>query len=560
MAVRTFGNLKLDDNGYWIISEAEPHICIKLKAIFRKIDKYGNKFKFLDTPENCHDLSWFIGRYPLAVTEGNLKILLRQKRNHIAELNELESIMLPEYTPGPMMLKSGYAGRHYQVKGVEIFMKRKRLLIGDDIGLGKTLIGILSMMQPGTAPCIVVVQTHLVKQWRDEIQKFTNLHVHLMKGRSAYSLPQADVYITKYSCISGWTDIMAKKFFKMAIFDECQELRRTDSDKYRAARVVSLNVDFCMGLSASPIYNYGDEIYNVVDCLNEGALGNRTEFMREWLGYDGKRVSDPKALGAYLRENFIMIRRTRQEVGRELPPINKIIQEVEFDEVAVKEAEDIARQLAIKVTTGSFVERGAAARDLDVFVRHNTGVSKARGVAAYLKILLENDEPVLVAAWHRDVYKILMEELAEFKPVMYTGSESPAQKEKAKQAFISGETNCFIISLRSGIGLDGLQQRCNTVVFAELDWSPKVHDQVAGRIDRDGQENQVTVIYLVSNCGSDPLIIDMLGIKSSQSHGIINPLDNTLPEQFSDETRIKLLAKKYLEKKKEFTLVQGNLF
>ena len=72
--------------------------------------------------------------------------------------------------------------------------------------------------------------------------------------------------------------------------------------------------------------------------------------------------------------------------------------------------------------------------------------------------------------------------------------------------------------------------------------------QLIGRVDRDGQKEQVTVIYLVSDYGSDPLIIDMLGVKSSQSHNIINPL-TPVAEQYSDDSRLKLLAEKFLSKK-----------
>jgi SNF2 family DNA or RNA helicase len=559
MAIRTYGSLSLH-NGIWFIRHAEPHICIKLKAIFTKLSKTAKEFTFIDSPENCHDLSWFIERYPLEISSDDLQKLHQQKENHILNINELESILLPTHIPETVRLKNGYAGRDYQLKGMEIYLKVKRLLIGDDIGIGKTLIGILSLLHPNTVPCCVVLQTHLPAQWKYEIEKFTNLRVYLMKGRTPYNLPDADVYITKYSCVGGWVDIFRKKIFKSAIFDECQELRINGSQKYRGAEALSESVEYCCGLSASPIYNYGNEIYNVIDAINPGALGRRDDFNREWLSWDGKKVSDPQALGTYLRENFLMLRRTRQEVGRELPPINKIVHTVEYDEDEVKKAEEIAIQLAIKVTSGSFVERGAAARDLDVFVRHSTGVAKAKGVAEYLKILLDNEEPVLVAAWHRDVYDILLKELAEYHPVMYTGTESPVQKERAKQDFISGKTNCFIISLRSGIGLDGLQERCNTVVIAELDWSPQVHNQVIGRVDRDGQQRQVTAIYLVSDCGSDPVIIDMLGIKASQSHGIINPLETSTGQQYSDDSRIKLLAQKYLEKKTGNKHLQTSLF
>jgi hypothetical protein len=72
-----------------------------------------------------------------------------------------------------------------------------------------------------------------------------------------------------------------------------------------------------------------------------------------------------------------------------------VIHEVEYDHDEVKKQEDLLRQLAIKVTTGSFIERGEASRELDMLMRLMTGVSKARYVAAYVKMLLDNGEPVL---------------------------------------------------------------------------------------------------------------------------------------------------------------------
>ena len=107
----------------------------------------------------------------------------------------------------------------------------------------------------------------------------------------------------------------------------------------------------------------------------------------------------------------------------------------------------------------------------------------------------------------------------------------------------------MIISLRSGVGLDGLQGRCKIVVVGELDWSPSTHTQLIGRVDRDGQPDQVTAIYLVSDDGSDPPVTDLLGLKASQANDIIDPLAG-VQTQHSDETVIQKLAKQYLEKKK----------
>ncbi|HEY4288254.1 MAG TPA: DEAD/DEAH box helicase [Puia sp.] len=553
MALKTFGNLRYHpDENRWGLHDLKPHVCIKLKALFPKIGKGAiAPFFFQNTPEICHDLLWFIDRYPLAAADDDLDRLMDGRNQQRATVAALESILMPDYDPPMITLKPGFTPRNYQLQAARFDAVQKRWLCGDDLGLGKTLEAILALRNQAKLPALVCVQTHLPKQWKEEgIEKFTDLRTHIIKGTKPYSLPEADVYIIKYSCLSGWVDVFQTGFFKSVTFDEIQELRITGSDKYCAAKVLCENVEYVLGMSATPIYNYGDEIFNVLDLINPGCLGNLDDFLREWSGSWGRhaKINDPIALGSYLRDNYLFLRRTRAQVGRELPQVNKIVHTVGYDSGEVKKSQDIARQLAMKVIGGSFMERGQAARELDSLLRHQTGVSKAREVAAFVRILLDNNEPVLLAGWHRDVYDIWMAELQEFKPVMYTGSETPRQKELAKHAFITGETNLFIISLRSGVGLDGLQQRCKTVVIGELDWSPMVHTQLIGRVDREGQENQVTAYFPVSEFGSDPVIIDLLGLKSSQAHGIIDPL-TAIPEQFSDESRIKLLAQSYLNNK-----------
>jgi hypothetical protein len=203
------------------------------------------------------------------------------------------------------------------------------------------------------------------------------------------------------------------------------------------------------------------------------------------------------------------------------------------------------RALATAVTRGSFVQRGQAAREFDLRLRHATGVAKATHVAAFCKILLEAKQPIVLTGWHRDVYDIWLRELAAYNPVLYTGSESPRQKRRAVEAFTSGASNLFILSLRSGAGLNGLQFRSHTIVHGELDWSPQVHAQCTARLDRPGQEQVVDEIYLVADGGADPAIVGVLGLQSSQSAALLDPLA-AAGDQPQDSTRIRQLAELYL--------------
>jgi SNF2 family DNA or RNA helicase len=361
-------------------------------------------------------------------------------------------------------------------------------------------------------------------------------------------LPAGDVYLFRYSQIRGWTDVFEKMCFPTVIYDEIQKLRTgLTSETGQAAKVLSEKSQRRLGLTGSPIYGYGREIYEVLRFIDPDVLGAREDFMREWTE-DLKHLKDAQALGSYLREQHVYLRRTKEDVGQQMPPVNKIVQTVEHCQADLDAVEAIARHLAITATSGSFTERGEAARELDWRLRQATGVSKARGVAAYVRLLLENKQPVLLAGWHREVYDIWLKELKGFNPQMYTGTESPAAKDRAKKAAMNGESDLVIISLRSGAGLDGLQHRFSDLVIGELDWSPGVHQQLIWRLDREGQKNPVTAHFLVSEDGSDPVVISRLGIKSSEARGVNDP-HLGVEKVHVDTSNMVALARAFLDRK-----------
>jgi SNF2 family DNA or RNA helicase len=324
-----------------------------------------------------------------------------------------------------------------------------------------------------------------------------------------------------------------------------------DSQKTHAAAELHKTLSYCMGLSATPIYNYGAEVFNVLSAIAPAAVGRLDEFYREWCdGHSEKAcLKDPDAFGAYLREHHWMVRRTRKEVGRELPPTQTMVETIDYDPTALEKIDVEATELAHLVLKGAFQESGEAARLLDIKLRQATGIAKAPFVAAFVQMLVAAEgESVLLAGWHREVYEVWEHYLrmAKIPVCYYTGTESPSQKEQSKMDFITGEKKVMFISLRSGAGLDGLQQVCKTVVFGELDWSPGVHEQVRGRLFRDGQKSNVAEIFLVANGGSDPIISDMLGLKNAQVKGLLEPGTGGLAKLQTDAGRIKRLAEQFL--------------
>jgi SNF2 family DNA or RNA helicase len=454
--------------------------------------------------------------------------------------------------------------REYQRIAADLAMKTGRLLIADDVGLGKTCDAICTFTDPSNLPALVVTLAHLPKQWAREIEKFApKLRTHVIKkgtvydickGRRGEKLMFPDVIVINYHKLGGWAETLAG-VVKTVVYDEVQELRRTESLKYAAAEHVSEGATLRIGLSATPIFNYGGEIYSVLSAIEPGCLGQRDEFMREWCDSymaDRPKIRDPKAFGSYLREQGLMIRRTRSEVGRELEPLTKIVQAVEADTEALSKIEDSAAELAKIILSQNTLKKGVkmhAAEELSNIVRQATGIAKAPYVADFVRMLAEADEPVLLYCWHREVYSILNAKLADLGPVMYTGSESPNQKQAAKEAFLNGESKILMMSLRAGAGLDGLQFKCRTVVFGELDWSPGVHEQCIGRVHRDGQTDPVMAYFLLSDYGSDPVMLDVLGVKKSQSQGIRDPNADLIETAQASIPDVKRLAESFLKQR-----------
>jgi SNF2 family DNA or RNA helicase len=244
-----------------------------------------------------------------------------------------------------------------------------------------------------------------------------------------------------------------------------------------------------------------------------------------------------------------MLRRTRTDVGRELPALSRSIHHIDADTDALDKIGKSAAELARIILQQGETKRGqkmSASEELSNILRQATGIAKAPYVAEFVRLLVESGEKVVLYGWHRTVYDIWLDRLKDLNPVMYTGSESVTQKEAAKAAFISGASQILIISLRSGAGLDGLQQVCRTVVFGELDWSPGVHEQCVGRIYRDGQPDPVLAYYLLAEAGSDPIVADVLNLKKSQIDGVRDPEADLIETLEVEEGHIKRLAESFL--------------
>lgn len=497
------------------------------------------------------DIGWLMLRYPLAVSpqdEKRWKDALDEARTDYRR-RELARVAPPQMDPPA----SAFLGtlRDFQKTGLSFLLMTPRALLADEMGLGKTVQALAALATVRAYPVLLVVPPHLVRNWQAEIDRFLRVsgrmpRVHVLKGLKPYPLPAANIYIVHYLLLRGWKEALGQYDFRSVIFDEIQELRRAGTEKYSAASLLSEKSSRVWGLSGTPIYNQGGEIWNIVNILDFHFLGDFESFSREWCaGYGNNIVLKPDLLGEHLRREGLMLRRTKQEVLPELPEKRRLVQEIDADDALYRNLmapvfSKLRRWKNDDKMTAS--ERALLEDQISQEERQATGLAKAPYVCQFVRALTEDGEKVLLFAHHHAVMDYYKKELKSARPVFITGRETGAQKEDAVERFMTGKTDLCCISLRAASGLN--LQRATCVVFGELDWSPAVHSQAEDRAHRIGQKDSLLCYYLVSPRGSDRDIQEALGLKVSQFLSLMGDKPETEEQRLMDAS----IARRHVEK------------
>lgn len=555
----TFGRLVYRD-GFWVV-RAEPDAMVFFRRLFPRSKRDGQDVsaaQIKDSPTTARDLAWFMDRFPLTMSTEDRQRLYTGRTRQVESERYVAGILAGTELPRPFDL--ALPARDYQAVAAEMALRTGGLLCADQVGLGKTVCGLATLADPQMRPALCVVETQLQLQWQAQIGKFLpRARTHILKQGKPYPLPvpAPDILICNYEKLDGWADVLAPVVVGV-VFDEVQALRHHDTNKYRAARHVSEHAKVRLGLSGTPIHNYGGEMYNIAEILRPGALGTREEFTTSWCdGVDERgrsKVKDPRALQAHLKRMGLMLRRTCKDVGREVPPLFRTLHQVQVATLDLTRtsrsatALDYARQLLASGSTP--LQRLQAGGQLDAIMRQATGVAKAPGVADLAKLVLEEEQRIVIAAHHHAVHDLISQELQEYGVMRFTGKEGA--KEKARAVELFGQRNgprVLLMAIRAGAGLDGLQYLARVIIHAELDWSPVPHHQLDGRLARDGQAESVHSIFAVTTEGSDPIVLDTAGVKMGQIDGLLSADDaDGVFEHQTDPDKLRRLAQYVLER------------
>lgn len=202
------GLLKYRD-GMWGVGHLKPHVAMRFKDVFKGIP-FGSTppFQLRDRLDIATDLDWFMQRYPLDMDQHTRQALDERLYLHAEQQRAVTQILTQRYEPSLVTgFRPGEAPEPYQLRAADLFKETGRLLLMDDVGLGKTVSFLASIADGWGLPAAVVVQPHLSTQWvKQYIERFTHLKAIEVTKTRPHKLQSADMYVFRYTNIAGWVD------------------------------------------------------------------------------------------------------------------------------------------------------------------------------------------------------------------------------------------------------------------------------------------------------------------------------------------------------------------
>lgn len=412
--------------------------------------------------------------------------------------------------------------RDYQREGFRWLTRLASLGVGaclaDDMGLGKTLQAIaLILDRAPQGPTLVVAPTSVLFNWEAEIQRFapTLRPVTLVGDRKAVvdALGPFDVLIVSYGLMQqeSVAALLSGTSFKTLVLDEAQAIKNAGTR--RSQSVMTLQGEFRLILTGTPLENHLGELWNLFRFINPGLLGSEESFNQRFAHPIERNASrDARHRLKQLIQPYIL-RRTKTQVLEELPERTEIELKVVLGprEAAFYEAlrRNVLNELDAPVPDGENQRfkvlaaitklRRACCNPNLVAPDLGLSSSKMELLGTVLEELIENRHKALVFSQFVDHLSLVRAEL-ERKGIayQYLDGQTPAPlRKRAVEAFQAGDGEVFLISLKAGgAGLN--LTAADYVIHLDPWWNPAVEDQASSRAHRMGQDRPVTVYRLVT--------------------------------------------------------------
>ena len=443
----------------------------------------------------------------------------------------------------------------YQLEGIAFAAGAGRAILADDMGLGKTIQGVgaaeILAREAGIGRVLVVCPASLKSQWRNEIHRFSDRSVQLVTGTAAERTRQYDneSFFTVCNYEQVLRDILAIERIRwdLIILDEGQRIKNWES---KTARVVKgLRSPFALVLSGTPLENRLDELYSVVQFVDDRRLSPAFRFFhRHRVVDENGKVLGYKNLDQ-LRENLrpILLRRTRESVLQQLPPrtteivrIPPTAEQSELHDAHMRTVSMIARKHYIsemdllRMQKALLMCRMSADGTYLVDKKKPGYSSKLEYIEELLDgLFAEQDRKALLFSEWTTMLNLIEPMLARRKLdyVRLDGSVPQKKRQSLVNRFRDDQRCRLFVSTNAGsTGLN--LQAANTVINVDLPWNPAVLEQRVARAHRMGQQQPVQVYVLVTEETIEESLLGTLSAKHDLALAALDPDSNVKQVDF----------------------------
>lgn len=442
----------------------------------------------------------------------------------------------------------------YQKEGIRFAFGKGKSIIADEMGLGKTVqaIGAAELLRKAglVSSVLIICPTSLKYQWQKEIEKFTDSSALVIEGDPVKraQMYKSDVFykIVSYHAMNRDVRLKGEMFAECVIMDEVQRLKNWNTQIARSAR--HIHSDYSIVLSGTPLENKLEDLYSVMQLVDQYCLGPYYKFVEETTVRDdtGKVLSYRNLNMVSEKIRSRLIRRRKADVSLQMPArTDKLLfvpmtpqQREMHDEwkAAVAKivykwkrmhfiSETDRRRLLLMLSQMRMVCDSTFI--LDQKTRYDTKVEETMNI---LHDLFESgDEKVVIFSQWERMTRLIAAELAG-AGVRYSSLNGlvPSEKRKKLCDDFQEDPDCRVF-ISTDAGSTGLNlQAASLVINLDLPWNPAVLEQRIARIYRIGQKRSIQVINMVARDSFEERMLSTLNFKSSLFEGIFDGGDDTV--------------------------------
>lgn len=377
-------------------------------------------------------------------------------------------------------------------------------ILADDMGLGKTVqtLGIWHALKR-PLPLLIVCPASVRRTWLKEFKKWLpDITISVVEtGKQASALTShVPAVVTSYELAKK---LPATFIPHMLVMDEAHLLRGRRADRSNRLYEIARLCSYRLALTGTPMWSRPRDFWMLLKILFGYRFGTADEFDEAYCGayvnaYGGKENRGATRLDELkLRMSYIMLRRLKESVGAELPPLTRIMRWVP----PTKEAKLAVASAALKQMHFSEALKATLAGKIDAAVEAADDAGK-----------------FLLFTWQKAHAEEMYDQLQKLghNVELLDGDWTPAERQLIIDRATKSGSSVVATLGSSAAGVDGLQHIASTVIFHAISYVPIEMAQAEARLHRIGQKNPVTVVYIAMEDSADKYVVDTVLEKLDQ--------------------------------------------